>query len=89
VIAKKEKKYYATLAEVLSDYFGKRIQKDQLTVITFCLFGMCNWIYAWYDPKGPVTPEMLSKIIYGIFSIGVRQFDEFKERVTMTSDQKE
>lgn len=82
VIAKKEKKYLNIVARVLSGYFGKNIQKDQLKVITFCLFGMCNWIYSWYDPRGPVTPERLAKIIYGIFSVGVRQFDEFKERVT-------
>ena len=82
VIAKKEKKYYTMAAEVLSDYFGKHIPKDQLKVITFCLFGMCNWIYAWYDPRGAVTPQRLAEIIYGIFSVGVRQFDEFKKRVT-------
>ncbi len=79
VIAKKEKKYLDIVAGVLSDYFGKHIPKDQLTVITFCLFGMCNWIYSWYDPRGPVTPQKLAEIIYRIFSVGVRQLNEFKK----------
>jgi AcrR family transcriptional regulator len=82
VVAKKEKKYLSIVARLLSEQFGKNIPKDQLKVITFCLFGMCNWIYAWYDPKGPVTPERLAKIICGIFSVGVRQFEEFKKQVT-------
>jgi hypothetical protein len=82
VIAEKEKKYLNIVAGLLSEHFGKNIPKDQLKVITFCLFGMCNWIYAWYDPRGPVTPERLAKIICGIFSVGVRQFGEFKKQVT-------
>jgi TetR/AcrR family transcriptional regulator, cholesterol catabolism regulator len=79
VIAKKERKYLNVVAGVLSGYFGKHIPKDQLKVITFCLFGMCNWIYSWYDPKGPVHPQNLAKIIYSIFSVGVRQLNEFKK----------
>jgi AcrR family transcriptional regulator len=82
VVAKKEKKYLSIVARLLSEQFGKNFPKDQLKVITFCLFGMCNWIYSWYDPKGPVTPQRLAKIIYGIFSVGTRQFDEFKKQVT-------
>jgi len=83
VIAKKERKYLNIVAGVVSDdYFGKVVPKDELTVITFCLFGMCNWIYAWYDSKGPVTPQRLSEIIHGIFLGGLHQIDEFKERVT-------
>lgn len=83
VIAKKEKKYLNMVAGVVSDYFFKKdISKDELTVLTFCLFGMCNWIYAWYDSRGHVTPQRLSEIIHGIFMGGVRKFDEFKERVT-------
>jgi AcrR family transcriptional regulator len=82
VVAEKEKKYLNMVAGTLCDYFGRQIEKDQLKVITFCLFGMCNWIYSWYDPRGPVTPERLAKIIYGIFSVGVRQFEEFKKQVT-------
>lgn len=82
VIAMKEKKYLNIVARVLSDYFGRNIPKDQLKVITFCLFGMCNWIYSWYDPKGPVIPQKLAKIIYSIFSVGVRELNEFKKTMT-------
>jgi AcrR family transcriptional regulator len=72
-IAEKEKKYYQMVASVLSDFWGGRIEKERLTAITFTLFGMCNWIYSWYNPKGPVTAQELSEIIYQIFTRGIDQ----------------
>ena len=72
-IAEKEKKYYRMVASVLSDFWGGRIEKERLTAITFTLFGMCNWIYSWYNPKGPVTAQELSEIIYQIFTRGIDQ----------------
>jgi hypothetical protein len=28
-------------------------------VLTFSFFALANWIYQWYDPKGPVSPSAL------------------------------
>jgi len=78
-IAEKEKKYYQLVASVLSDFWGGRIEKERLTAITFTLFGMCNWIYSWYNPKGPVTAQELSEIIYQIFTRGIDQSPIFKK----------
>ena len=70
-IAEKERTYYRIVASVLRNYVGPQIQKDTITAVTFTLFGMCNWIYSWYNPRGPVTPQELSNIISNIFSRGV------------------
>ena len=67
----KEKEYYRIITEVLSGYLGSSIEKDQLTMITFSLLGMCNWIYRWYNPKGPITWEQLSETIFDIFLKGI------------------
>ena len=69
--AEKERRYYRIVADVLSNFFGNRIQKGQLRVITFTLFGMCNWIYHWYKPKRFVSPQELSEIISDVFCRGV------------------
>jgi AcrR family transcriptional regulator len=69
--AEKERRYYRIVADVLSDFFGNRIQKGQLRVITFTLFGMCNWIYHWYKPKRFVSPQELSEIISDVFCRGI------------------
>lgn len=71
-INEKERRYYSVVAEIAKELLGEGAGKDVLTAVTFSLLGMCNWIYSWYDPKGPIDPERLSGIIMAIFTGGVR-----------------
>jgi len=73
-IAEKERKYSRIVSELIRDLFkgATRPSKDEITVMTFLLFGMCNWIYSWYSPKGPVTPENLSQMVWRIYMEGVK-----------------
>jgi TetR/AcrR family transcriptional regulator, cholesterol catabolism regulator len=70
-ILTKERDYDSITFNVLSDYFGNSLTKDQITAITFILLGMCNSIYSWYNPTSPITPEQLSEIIFNILTDGV------------------
>lgn len=70
-IAEKERKYAQIMIDLLSDFFDGRMQVDKLKAISFTLFGMFNSIMYWYNPKGPVTLEELSQIVYDIFLKGV------------------
>jgi AcrR family transcriptional regulator len=79
-IAEKQKKYAQISINVLSDLFEGRMQKDKLKAISYTLFGMCNSIMYWYDPKGPVTLEELSQIVYDIFMKGVSYYRVDQER---------
>jgi TetR/AcrR family transcriptional regulator, cholesterol catabolism regulator len=72
----KEKEYYRVITEVLSALLGPSVEKDQLTTITFSLLGMCNWIYRWYNPKGPISWEQLSQTIVDIFLNGISGLKE-------------
>ena len=71
IIAEKERQYYKIVENVLSDFGGGRVPEDELRVITFTLFGMCNSIYHWYNPKASITPKKLSEIIRRIFCNGM------------------
>ncbi|OPY78159.1 MAG: HTH-type transcriptional repressor KstR2 [Syntrophorhabdus sp. PtaU1.Bin058] len=73
-IVVKQREYYQIAASVLSDYLGASASKDEIKAISFTLFGMCNWIYSWYDPKGPIAPEQLSQIVFDLFINGVSGF---------------
>jgi len=74
-IATKERKYYRIVAEVIKGFLGDRaVDEAQITSLTFLLFGMCNWIYSWYDPKGSVPPEELSEMILTVFLNGVNNY---------------
>ena len=83
IIAEQEKQYHQIVSKVLSDFLGGQVSKDQLKVLTFILFGTCNGIYYWYDPKGPMTPEELSKNISdilckGLLGFGVKRWDKIR-----------
>ena len=66
-IKAQEREYYTVISRNILAYSGDNLDKNRLTAVTFTLLGMCNWIYAWYDPKGPIRPEELSEMIFNIF----------------------
>lgn len=33
----------------------------------YALFGMMNWIYNWYDPAGPITPDRLAELLTRLY----------------------
>jgi AcrR family transcriptional regulator len=73
-IRAKEREYYAIVSGVLSSYLNGNTDKDRLTVLTFSLLGMCNWLFAWYDPKKAVGPEQLAQMIFDTFINGLSGF---------------
>ncbi|MFC1579461.1 TetR/AcrR family transcriptional regulator [Thermodesulfobacteriota bacterium] len=72
----RERQYYGIVRSVLESYFAgkKKIPGSYMPVMTFLLFGICNWLYAWYDPEGAVDSRELSEIIWKIFLKGVNGF---------------
>jgi len=79
IIAEKEKKYFQLVVNILSDFLNGFTSKKKLTGITFTLFGMLNWIYSWYSPRGPLATEELSEIIYNIFTKGVVSYQKLRK----------
>jgi TetR/AcrR family transcriptional regulator, cholesterol catabolism regulator len=67
----REKRYFSIVSGVLSQRPGQGDRKDVVTALAFTLFGMMNWIYSWYDPKGRMKPEELSQLIYDVFTTGI------------------
>jgi AcrR family transcriptional regulator len=67
----KEREYLRITGRLVSDYFGTSLDKNQLTAITFSLLGMCNWIYSWYSPKGPIDAKELAEMIFDLFTVGI------------------
>ena len=45
-------------------------QKIDLTVATYALFGMMNWIYNWYDPRGKLSVNDLVDNVTRLFLNG-------------------
>ena len=70
-VSSKKEKYTHLAREIL-----KEIQQQQddsqidLTVATYALFGMMNWIYNWYDPHGKLTVAELVDNVTRLFARG-------------------
>jgi AcrR family transcriptional regulator len=58
------------LSEVQQAQEGDGVQKLNLTVATYALFGMMNWIYNWYDPRGHVSVNDLVDNLTRLFLSG-------------------
>jgi TetR/AcrR family transcriptional regulator, cholesterol catabolism regulator len=67
----RERRYYGIVSRVLSQCPSAKGRKDVVTALAFTLFGMMNWIYSWYNPKGKMKPEELSQLIYDVFATGI------------------
>ncbi|MBM4341048.1 MAG: TetR/AcrR family transcriptional regulator [Deltaproteobacteria bacterium] len=78
VIADKERQYHQIVSDILFDYFEGKIEKDRLKAVAFILFGTCNGIYYWYNPKGSITPDNLSEIIGDILCVGLTGYKQQK-----------
>src|SRR6185503_5738055 len=71
VSTKKEK--YAKLARRILREMQERQAANtriDLTVATYALFGMMNWIYNWYDPRGKLSVAQLVDNITRLFLAG-------------------
>lgn len=73
-IKAKEREYFKIVSGVLSSYLKDNTDKDRITVLTFNLLGMCNWLYSWYDPKKTIDPEQLAQLIYDNLINGLSGF---------------
>jgi AcrR family transcriptional regulator len=38
---------------------------------TYCVFGMLNWIYGWYEPEQHGEPTLLARTIFGVAQSGL------------------
>ncbi|HKP47918.1 MAG TPA: TetR/AcrR family transcriptional regulator [Pyrinomonadaceae bacterium] len=71
VLTKKDK--YTRLARrILRDLQQSQsdVPRVDLTVATYALFGMMNWIYNWYDPKGKLKVSELIENVSRLFLQG-------------------
>lgn len=69
----KKKEQYAKLArKILREIQGQDSQHGgvDLTVATYALFGMMNWIYNWYDGSGKLSVNQLVDNITRLFLNG-------------------
>jgi len=71
-VSTKKERYARVARKILreiADQERTNIRID-LTVATYALFGMMNWIYNWYDPRGKLSVNQLVDNITRLFLTG-------------------
>ncbi len=71
-VSTKKDKYTRLARKILKDIQQEQPGKSQidLTVATYALFGMMNWIYNWYDPHGKLKVAELVDNVTRLFLQG-------------------
>jgi AcrR family transcriptional regulator len=72
-VAGQKQQYTKLVRRILADVQAEQAdarQKLDLTVATYALFGMMNWIYNWYDPRGKLSVSELVDNITRLFLTG-------------------
>src|SRR5262252_726441 len=59
-VSTKKERYARRARKILREIQDERNQQPiDLTAATYALFGMMNWIYNWYDPRGKLSVKQL------------------------------
>jgi len=72
-VSGKKDKYTKLATSILQEVHSSqndKVGKVNLTVATYALFGMMNWIYNWYDPKGKLKVSDLAQNLTQLFLEG-------------------
>ena len=71
-VSTRKDKYTKLARQILREVQDTQQSKDRidLTVATYALFGMMNWIYNWYDPQGKLNVSDLAGNVMKLFLNG-------------------
>jgi AcrR family transcriptional regulator len=71
-VSGKKQQYTKLVRRILSEVQAQNDTRPKvdLTVATYALFGMMNWIYNWYDPRGHLSVNELVDNITRLFLSG-------------------
>jgi AcrR family transcriptional regulator len=72
-VSGKKEKYTKLARKILSELQQQKPKPERqidLTVATYALFGMMNWIYNWYNPRGKLRVAELVENVVRLFLTG-------------------
>jgi AcrR family transcriptional regulator len=88
-VSGKKQQYTRLVRRILAEVQQRRGAGDRkidLTVATYALFGMMNWIYNWYDPRGKLPVSELVDNVTRLFLSGFLHGSEGDEAQTAPGD---
>jgi AcrR family transcriptional regulator len=82
--ARSERRTYDALIEevIREGVEAGRLAPLPPKLLSFALLGMCNWMYQWYQPDGPLAAEEVARIFTTIVEHGYLRGDPQQEMLT-------
>src|ERR1044072_4338629 len=77
-VSTRKKKCTKLARQILQEVQQPDKDSVDLTVATYALFGMMNWIYNWYDPKGKLGVHDLAQNLTQLFLEGFAPGSSFE-----------
>jgi TetR/AcrR family transcriptional regulator, cholesterol catabolism regulator len=83
-VSNRKDNYTKLARQILQDVQQSRENRQpvDLTVATYALFGMMNWIYNWYDPQGKLKVNDLAQHLTQLFIAGFSPGHRIEQRST-------
>ncbi|BDG60492.1 TetR/AcrR family transcriptional regulator [Caldinitratiruptor microaerophilus] len=74
LVKQKRDRYEALVRELVEEGMrsGEFRQDLDPRIVTFAIFGMCNWTYQWLRPDGPLTPRQVGEMFSSLILQGLR-----------------
>ena len=69
-LRRRKREYVNSLLSLLEAVPAPRVTRQ---TAAYALFGMMNWIYTWYHPAGPISPDQLGEEMARLFLNGFAQ----------------
>jgi AcrR family transcriptional regulator len=69
-ITRLKRRYVELLSRLIGQLDEEGSGWPEPRIAAYALFGMMNWIYTWYDPTGPVSPDNLAGHFARLFLTG-------------------
>jgi AcrR family transcriptional regulator len=79
--ARIERRAYDTLIEevIREGVEAGRLAPLPPKLLSFAILGMCNWLYQWYQPEGPLSAEEVARIFIALVEHGYLHDDPQQE----------
>lgn len=70
--------------ELIEGVIREGVEKERLAplppkLLSFALLGMCNWLYQWYQPAGPLSVDEVARIFIRLVEHGYLSHDPQQE----------
>ena len=72
IILSKRRQYEDFFLHIIEEGISKKtFKRHDAKILIYIILGSCNWLYQWFSPKGPKSPEQIARIFSKVLLNGL------------------